>query len=201
MKRHNHTGQEIEAALDREDWEGARALIRAELKDDSNNHWLLTRLSTTYYEQRRYAKALGLVKKAYKLFPNCPLVLWDYAGSLDSVGKHRAALKIYLALVKKGARKLGDMEPCGEGRKWALGLVTDCLYRAGVCWEHLGKKQTAIRWLKAFLQARAECPESIYSADDALRHLEKLCNGDTEHLEQELGVLTKSLLGVKARSA
>ena len=200
MKAHN-VGRGIETALDREDWDAARDLILGALKNDPDNHWLLDRLSITYYEQRRYGKALTLIKKAYQLAPHCPLVLWDYAGSLNAVGKPRAALKIYSALIKKGPRALCEMEPCGEGREWALGLVTDCLYRAGVCWEHLGKKQRAVRWLKAFLQARSECPESIYSPDDALKHIEKLSNGNLKHMEDELGVLTKNLLTMDAKPA
>src|SRR5687767_11755818 len=132
MKSRN-AGKLIEAALEREDWEGARRRIRDELKNDPDSHWLLARLSTTYYEQRRYTKALTIIKKAYKLSPQCPLVLWDYAGSLDAVGRPGQALKLYTVLIKKGPRALGVMDPCGEGTEWAMGLVTDCLYRGAVC--------------------------------------------------------------------
>jgi tetratricopeptide (TPR) repeat protein len=191
----------IENALDREDWEGARNLILGELKKEPQNHWFRTRLGTTYYEQRRYAEALKHFQMARRLFPSCPLVLWDYAGALTALGKPRKALRVYLDLIRKGPRKLARMRPCGEGLDWALGLVTDCMYSVGLCWERLGNAEKALKWYKAFLQARAECPQSIYSPEDALNHIKKLSNGNAKHMEHEIGILTKSLLGVKAKSA
>ncbi len=53
MKNHS-AEKKIEAALARDDWDGARKLVLRDLEDEPDNHWLLARLSTTYYEQRRY---------------------------------------------------------------------------------------------------------------------------------------------------
>ncbi len=194
-------GRRIEAALDREDWEGARNLIIGDLEVEPDNHWLLARLSTTYYEQRRYAKSLKIIKKAHELAPDCPLVLWDYAGALGAVGSTRQALKIYAGLIKKGAQAVGDMEPCGEGREWALGLLTDCLFRAAICWEHLGNKKKALRWLNAFLQARTQSNSSIYTPEEALKRIEKLSNGNVKQRERQFEFLTKNLLALDAKSA
>lgn len=195
------TGRQIESAMDREDWECARMLILKAIEKEPESHWLRTRLGTTFYEQRRYGEALRHFRRAVKMAPNCPLVNWDYAGALWALGKHRAALRIYLALIKKGPRRLGSMDPCGEGFSWALGLVTDCLYSAGLCWEGLGKKYTAIRWYQAFLRARARCPKSIYAPADAQRHIEKLANGKGASFERELGAITRDLLALDAKSA
>lgn len=193
-------GRLIERAMDREDWEAARALILRELEKKPDSHWLRTRLGTTYYEQRRYAEALRHFRQAIKLAPDCPLVNWDYAGALEALGKHRQALRIYLALIKKGPRRLGNMDPCGEGYSWALGLVTDCLYSAALCWAGLGKRNTALRWFQAFLQARSRCPKSIYAPAEAQRQIEKLFNGNGRSFERELGTLTKNLLALDAKS-
>jgi tetratricopeptide (TPR) repeat protein len=65
----------IEKLIEAEDWERARGLIRAALRAELADHWLLTRLSLTYYEQRRYRTALRWSDKALALGPDCPLVL------------------------------------------------------------------------------------------------------------------------------
>jgi tetratricopeptide (TPR) repeat protein len=101
MNNHN-VNCAIEAAIADEDWSGARALIVAELKKTPQDHWLLARLSTTYYEERQYSKALEIIERALRLMPNCPLALWDHAGTLSAVGRPRDALKIYSRLIKKG---------------------------------------------------------------------------------------------------
>ena len=46
-KNKNH----IETLIEQEKWTDARQAIQEELKAAPDNHWLLTRLSTTYYEQ------------------------------------------------------------------------------------------------------------------------------------------------------
>jgi hypothetical protein len=73
----------IEAAIRTEKWERVRQLIRAELKEEPDSHWLLTRLSLTYYEEQAYRKSLSYSRKALKLAPRCPRALWDYAGCLQ----------------------------------------------------------------------------------------------------------------------
>lgn len=197
MKNHE-VDKKIEAALAREDWEGARILIARELEKDPLNHWLLARLSTTYYEQRQYAKATQLIQEAHQLCPTCPLVLWDYAGTLDALGKSKEALKIYGQLIRQGPRSLGEANPCGEGLEWALSLAIDCIFRAAVCWEHLGKKATALQWFHAFLNLRAEWGEGIHGPEEALKRIEKLSENNPRRaknqfrtIQKELGVGTK----------
>jgi len=73
----------IERAISREKWKEARRLVRAELKEKPNSHYLLTRLGLTYCEERAYRRSLSYSQKALRLAPLCPLALWDYAGSLQ----------------------------------------------------------------------------------------------------------------------
>lgn len=105
----------IEEAIHSKNWRRARQLIRAELKEKPDSHWLLTRLGLTYYEERAYRKSLSYSRKALRLAPNCPLALWDYAGSLQMLGRHRTALRVYRQLLSRGVEQIayGD---CGEGR-------------------------------------------------------------------------------------
>jgi predicted Zn-dependent protease len=47
--------------------------LRQRLKAKPRHHWLLTRLSSVYYEQRRYALAMKYAEKAFAEVPSCPL--------------------------------------------------------------------------------------------------------------------------------
>ena len=51
----------IESRIERNDWRGARRLIRSELRRKPRSHWLLTRLALTYYERRDYRRSLATV--------------------------------------------------------------------------------------------------------------------------------------------
>ena len=51
-------GPTIESLIERERWADARKRIERELKSDPDNHWLLTQLGVTLYEERRYRDAL-----------------------------------------------------------------------------------------------------------------------------------------------
>src|SRR5512139_2155962 len=112
----------IEELIEKDDWVGARQEIRAKLKEYPDDHWLLTRLGLTYYEQHNYKKALEIEEKAIRLAPNCPLVLWDYAGSLQELDRHDEAIKIYRRIIAKGVDRVAFGE-CGEGKAWARGLI------------------------------------------------------------------------------
>ena len=44
-------------------------MLRQQLKAEPHHHWILTRLSSVYYEQRRYALALKYAEKAFAEYP------------------------------------------------------------------------------------------------------------------------------------
>jgi hypothetical protein len=61
-KKHDHAKRfqrELVRLFSRNDWGSARQLLRRELKDSPNSHWLVTRIGTTYYEEKRYKLALS----------------------------------------------------------------------------------------------------------------------------------------------
>src|SRR5574339_804672 len=87
--------------------------IRRQLEARPRHHWLLTRLSSVYYERRRYALALRYAEKAFDEAPACPLVLWDYAGALQMLGRHHEALDLYARIVTRGVNRIASGE-CGE---------------------------------------------------------------------------------------
>ena len=157
--------EKINDLFAQEKWPEARAQIEKEVaKRGEADHWLLTRLSTTYYEERQYKKALQLLEQARPLAPECPLVLWDYAGTLDALGRSKEAIEVYLDLIQRDAKRIA-VEECGEGLAWAIGLLTDCFYRISVCLKHLHRPQEALRFLGWYAGLVDTGAQSIYAED------------------------------------
>ena len=165
--------KEIEKLIDAEDWKGARHLIRIELRKRPDSHWLLTRLGLTYYEEHNYKRALFYENRAMKLAPHCPLVQWDYAGTLDMLGRDKEAIAIYRKLVRSGAEEIA-YGPCGEGLAWARGLVTDCLYRIAKCYEDGGRYKTALAYYEQHLERRGPGCRSIYPISEVKKRVREL---------------------------
>lgn len=154
-------------------WGEARDFLLTGLVAKPKDHWLLTRLGTTYYEERNYSEALKFAEKAFTLAPRCPLVLWDYAGTLAANGRLKEAVKVYGWLILRGQHAIANNE-CGEGEEWAAGLIADCWFRLGLCYESLQDKAKAINCLEKYLGERHEGLASLYTRKDAIRRLIKL---------------------------
>ena len=163
----------IEKLIAKKDWPHARALIQSEMKRDSGHHWLLARLALTYYEERRYKKALALEIKGLNIAPACPLLCWGFAGSCSMLGRNEKALAVYDWLIKRGVADLAYGE-CGEGRSWARGLVADAHYRSALCYEALRDRRRARIAMKKHLEARGPGCRSIYPIREARRIAKRL---------------------------
>ena len=153
-----------------ERWKDLRAVLKEDLRQDPDDHWLLTRISLTYYEQRNYKEALAYSEKAIELDPACPLALWDYAGTLDMLGRDEEAVEIWEGLLERGVESIAHGE-CGEGIGWARSLLNDCRYRiARIANEH----QNLIRartYYEEHLKNRRSGQYSVYTRADAQRRL------------------------------
>jgi len=160
--------REIESAIQRHDWKEARRLVRAALRRHPNDHWLLTRLSLTYYEQFDYRRALAIARRANQLAPHCPLVLWDLGGALDMLGRHTEAIAIFRRLIRRGVESIafGD---CGEGLAWARGLVADCWFRLACLHSKRGRRRDAVSCYRRHLAMRGRGCRSIYPLQDVRR--------------------------------
>lgn len=158
----------IEAAIKRNDWGKARLLIRKSMRREPDNHWLLTRLGLTYYEQKQYKRALHYEAKALQIEPYCPLVIWDYAGTLDMLGRKKEALSIYRWLASWGEERLA-YGPCGEGIQAARSLIADCFYRIGAILEEQGQRKRAIAAYQEHLSRRTRGTRSIYALSQVRR--------------------------------
>ena len=167
-------GAKINSLLDRESWAGARRLIEREIAKisptDFSRHWLLTRLSTTYYEEHEYDKALIVAKQAESIAPNCPLVLWDLAGAYSMLNDNANAITIYSRLIERGIDHIAR-DQCGEGRKWARSLIADCWCRLGTCFRDLGNTHKAIECWSKHLDMVAKGTDSIYGYPEVIHDI------------------------------
>jgi tetratricopeptide (TPR) repeat protein len=152
----------IEKAIEADNWIAARKLIRAELRHDPKDHWLLGRLALTYYEQRKYDRALYLTAKALQEAPYCPLLIWDYAGSLAMLDRNDEALSLYRYLLSWGEEQLAYGE-CGEGIRSARALIADCHYRVACLWDEKRQWKRAAAEFEKYLGMRRKGYDSIYS--------------------------------------
>ena len=163
----------IEDLIQKERWTDTRVAIRSALKKKPQSHWLLTRMSMTYHEQRRYKEALKWAERAFDIAPDCPLVLWDYAGTLQALGRHTEALDLYGRIVTRDISDLATGE-CGEGRAWAKGLVADSHYRASISLRAIGNRKASLSALKQCLDLRGPGCRSIYPLDSVAAKAERI---------------------------
>ena len=112
-------GALIEKLLEEKDWKAARASLHEELVFKPSDHWLWLTLSSTYYEDKDYDKALVCGKRAVELEPGCPLALWHYAGALYMTQREPAAFAIWTVLLNTNIEEIAHGEH-GEGMAWAL---------------------------------------------------------------------------------
>lgn len=162
----------VERLIEEGDWVAVRGRIERELAGEPNNHWLLTQLGVTYYEQGQYKKALDGLLASHRVLPDCPLTLWNLAGTLDALGRAEIAAAIYIQLIESDSTPTAD--PCWEGRNWADGLKTDCVYRLGVCFQHMAKMDSAEYCLRRYVELILDGAPGTYSVDAAAKRLREL---------------------------
>jgi len=162
----------VEDLIQAENWVAAQRLIQEELRTDPENHWLLTQLGVTFYEQRQYREALEHFARSAKIVPDCPLTLWNLAGALAALGKPRVALEIYTWLAL--SRRTAEDDSCWESEDWADSLRTDCVFRAASCFERLNDPVTAEELYRRYILLLSMGSNGSYTAEDALRRLREI---------------------------
>jgi tetratricopeptide (TPR) repeat protein len=165
-------GGRVNELFRRSKWDEARALLEKQREQEPANHWLLTQLGVTFYEQKRYKEALKLFRASRRILDDCPLTLWNLAGTLDALGEYEDAVRIYVWLL--GSKRTPQEDPCWESPEWANSLKTDCVYRLGVCFQNLGKEQWAEHCYRQYLVLLTLGIDGTYSAADVVRRIREL---------------------------
>ncbi len=161
--------RQIETLLEAGQWDQARKSIEQALIDDPNNHWLLTQLGVTFYEQRDYEKAVRKLLASFDILPTCPLTLWNLAGAVDAIGNSPKAIGIYTTLLRSKHTAADD--PCWESQEWTDALKTDCVYRIGVCLKRLKKWKGAEDCFRNYIDLILAGMAGTYSVESAAEHI------------------------------
>lgn len=143
------------------------------LKEGKGSAWLYSRLSSSHYELRNYETALEYAKKAYKLWPTSPLVLWDYAGVLIMLRKEKKAITLLKRIqgMDTDLRTYGFADP---QRSWMQSIKDDANYLIGHACYLIGEDALAKEAFLAHLATRKKGKKSIYPKKKVLKALNKL---------------------------
>ncbi len=163
----------IDSLLEKENWPDLRNLLLDLLKEEPDDHWLLTRLGLTYYEEKNYQRSYEISSRALSIAPNCPLVIWDHAGDLDMLGKEHDAIRFYEKLLKRDLDDLAYGE-CGEGMKSALRLKNDSRYRIAICYYNIGETEKAVKYMEEHLSHRKRGQPSAYTIKEVRKDFETI---------------------------
>ncbi len=158
--------------IHKDEYKKALSLILKELKKFSENAFLLSCLSETYYHLHEYKKALVASKKANELVQNDPLYIWNYAGDLMMVGRKEEAIRQFMRIVKKGLQTVAFGKG-GEGLQWAKSLINDSRCCIGSCYGDLKDYPMAVKWIRSHLRNRRAGIPSIFKAEEAREMLRK----------------------------
>ena len=102
---------------------------------------------------------------------DCPLTLWNLAGTLGAIGNHKGAIKIYAGSCRPNTPK---EDPCWESKAWADALKTDSVYRLGFCFQSLGKKKEAEHYYRHYLDLLFIGRDGMYSAEEVTSRIRSL---------------------------
>jgi len=165
--------ERFDRLLDRGQLRAARDAVRSSLRKEPEDPLLWMELAETYYGENKYKLALRYYEKAYRLAPSSPLVLSDYAGTLDLMGREKEAIEIWKKLLRKGRNRIARGEHIA-GMRDASCLLNQCRFRLALSHARLGSIASAIRYLKRHIANRARGLPSDCSLQDAKRMLKNL---------------------------
>ena len=166
-------GRRIDQLFSAEKWVELDGVISKALVAAPDDHWLHVRRADVWYEQRRYRKAATLYRKVLELMPGCPLGRWGLASAQMALGAHPEARRLFQSLAREKPEVLGARD-CGEGVRWARGVVADANFRLGQLAEREGSKVVARRRYRAYLRMVERPALSIESRKGAQERLRAL---------------------------
>jgi hypothetical protein len=153
----------INALINKHEYDKAREWICVGLEYLPDDHWLLDRMSLTFYEQGKYAEALQWSEKAYQHAKSCPMVLWGLADTLDVLGHKKRALTKFLRLFELTEKAIAGQETKCEWEGDERGFLADAAYRICLCYEYLRRLADAKNWLLKYQHMIEQQWPTVYS--------------------------------------
>ena len=171
--------ERIERLLQAGQWSEARDLLEQERVSDSENHWLLTQIGVTLYEERRYEDALRLFKASSKIVPECPLTLWNVAGTLDAIKRPRNAMAIYTWLRRAENSSVDD--PCWESKIGPTLSRPIAFIDTGVCFQRLGENEKAEHCYRQYINLLLSGIDGSCAVEEVKQRIQQLHAGGEKH--------------------
>lgn len=156
--------KKIDGLFDDDKWREARRLLEEERGKKPESHWVVTQLAVTFYEERQYRNALKLLLCSVNLKSECPLTLWNLAGTLDALGRSKDAQTILEWLLT--SKRSAEDDPCWESKQWTELLKADCLFRIGDTLRHQGDMEAAEKWYRKYLELLLDGVKGSYSIEE-----------------------------------
>jgi tetratricopeptide (TPR) repeat protein len=150
--------------------DSAKKLIKKELKNYPNDHFLLTSLGNVHYELFEYTKAIEYTQEAIEIAPNCPLTINNHAVVLFMHEKYEQAIDLWLKILEK---KLHSKE-CTEGKKITKSLLNDTRVRLADAYKEKGNNEKALFYYKAHLENRKKGVFSNFTKKEIIREVDNL---------------------------
>lgn len=157
--------KQINDFIEAKNYKEAREWINSGLKWTPWDHWLLDRMSVTYYDDGQYDEALKWSKKAYKYANDCPMVLWGYADTLDILGQKKLAVRVFLRLFKLAEKESRGIHGKCQWEEDERGFRADAAFRLALAYESMSKRKRARHWLLAFQSMREQNWPTVYSQE------------------------------------
>jgi tetratricopeptide (TPR) repeat protein len=158
---------------DEDRWTELREFLIKWLNEEPDNHWILLHIAEANYQEKHFEQALEYAEKAYRFAPRCPLAMWEYAETLDRVGRHEEAAMVYKKIIRKGINRVAYGE-CGEGIRWARQIINDSHYVLGVIYAGKGEFALAKKYVKKYISNRYCKYESRFYLREAKKDLAQI---------------------------
>ena len=152
-----HFRDRLYRLYDREDWVGARKLIRRDMKTtDPNLHWLMAKMAQTYNCERKYTRALAWARRALDIRPGCPIARWEQVVTLSSLRRHAEAARVLRVLIRRPISSYLDAGACSQTKAWARTFITDCYHQ--LAWEEWarGRLEAGLKAQRQHLRRRLQ---------------------------------------------
>ena len=144
----------IDRLLDKGAFAEARKQIRSFLRDEPENHWLMTRMAGAWAVEGKYYDALKWVKRALRRAPRCPIALWHLAYIYDGKERRADAARVLRRLIKRPIRSYLGGGECAQSRSWARDFITDCYMMLGSVEQSRSRHLEAARAYRQHIRRR-----------------------------------------------
>lgn len=162
MEPHINDLKHVADAISKHKWTFAEQELQRKAKAEPKRLDVLMLMQELYWAKGDHRKAKRFVKKAYKLYPHNPIVVWNYGSCLFNENNFRGAIGVFTKILAKSNQALAANCQIKSTMR-AEGFKLDVRVILGECYMHMEEYTSAIPLFKQYLnKAKSQVP-SIYT--------------------------------------